>query len=155
MALTVVEQPAPKDGRLPPPNPPEVISTPCGDPWPKPYFFQDGLRRVEPYHYTYNTNVKERWRGRGILDVFASEFRDRPEEYYVRRYITKDLIVIAYHSNTRRVEGGHRDGTYTAEWPTSTLTTHHSQEWRCDIAYPSPTRASRDSAAYRRSPRRR
>lgn len=83
MALTVVDQPRPKDRRLPAPNPPKVATTPCGDLWPKPYFFQDGLRRVEPYHFTYNTNVKERWRGRELLDIFVSEFRDRPEEYYV------------------------------------------------------------------------
>jgi tRNA pseudouridine synthase 9 len=84
MALTVVESPLEKDERLPPPNPPDVAITPCGDMWPKPYFFQDGLRRVEPYHFTYKTNVKERWRGREILDIFASEFRDRPMDYYVR-----------------------------------------------------------------------
>jgi tRNA pseudouridine synthase 9 len=94
MALAVVEQPTPKDKRLPPPNPPEVITTPCGDPWPKPYFFQDGLRRVEPYHFTYNTNVKERWRGREILDIFASEFRDRPEEYYVCARVLTELLYL-------------------------------------------------------------
>jgi len=86
MALvTVPEPPPPKDARLPPPNPPDAATTPCGDMWPKPYFFQGGLRRVEPYHFTYNTNVKERWRGREVLDIFASEFRDRPAEYYMRR----------------------------------------------------------------------
>ncbi|KAK4466466.1 pseudouridine synthase [Cladorrhinum samala] len=57
---------------LPAPNPPV----------PRPYFFEDGLRRVAPYFYTYNTWVKERWRGRQLIDVFESEFRDRPLEYY-------------------------------------------------------------------------
>ncbi|KAI9759203.1 MAG: hypothetical protein M4579_002490 [Chaenotheca gracillima] len=61
--------------------PPEVVTTPC-DPWPRPYYLEDGLRRVLPYYYTYNTNCKERWRGREILDIFGSEFRDRPVEYY-------------------------------------------------------------------------
>lgn len=56
--------------------------TPC-DPWPRPYYLQDGLRRVQPYHFTYNTYCKERWRGRPILEIFADEFRDRPVEYYV------------------------------------------------------------------------
>jgi hypothetical protein len=55
-----------------------------GRPWPAPYYLHDGLRRVRPYHFTYNTWVKGRWRGRGILDVFASEFRDRTYDYYVR-----------------------------------------------------------------------
>jgi tRNA pseudouridine synthase 9 len=40
------------------------------------------LRRVSPYFYTYNTWCKERWRGRQLVDVFQSEFRDRPLEYY-------------------------------------------------------------------------
>jgi tRNA pseudouridine32 synthase len=81
MALTVVEPAIDSTDRLPPP--PAVVTTPC-DPWPRPYYLEDGLRRVAPYHFTYNTNVKERWRGRGILDIFRDEFRDRPEEYYVR-----------------------------------------------------------------------
>ncbi|KUJ11863.1 pseudouridine synthase [Mollisia scopiformis] len=60
---------------------PTVIVTPC-DPWPRPYYLENGLRRVAPYHFTYNTYCKERWRGRELLDIFSSEFRDRPLEYY-------------------------------------------------------------------------
>ena len=63
--------------------PPDVVTTPC-DPWPRPYYFEDGLRKVSPYHYTYNTYCKERWRGRELLDIFATEFRDRPQAYYVK-----------------------------------------------------------------------
>lgn len=51
-------------------------------PWPRPYYLKDGLRRVTPYFYTYNTWCKERWRGRELIQVFESEFRDRPLEYY-------------------------------------------------------------------------
>jgi tRNA pseudouridine synthase 9 len=76
----------------PPPPPPDVAITPC-DPWPRPYYLSDGLRRVAPYHFTYNTFCKQRWRGREILDVFASEFRDRPREYY-RSAIESGEIVI-------------------------------------------------------------
>ena len=61
---------------------PAVMTTPA-DPWPRPYYFEDGLRKVQPYHFTYNTYCKERWRGRELLDIFATEFRDRPLEYYV------------------------------------------------------------------------
>jgi tRNA pseudouridine synthase 9 len=71
-----------KDDKYPFVEPPPVVITPC-DPWPPPYYLEDGLRKVTPYHYTYNTFCKERWRGREILDIFASEFRDRPAEYYV------------------------------------------------------------------------
>jgi hypothetical protein len=63
-------------------GPSTVLVTPC-DPWPRPYYLENGLRRVAPYHFTYNTYCKERWRGRELLDVFSSEFRDRPLEYYV------------------------------------------------------------------------
>ncbi|KAI7199302.1 pseudouridine synthase [Hortaea werneckii] len=79
MAVTVVDPPVEQPDYLPPP--PKVVTTPC-DPWPRPYFLEDGLRRVKPYHFTYNTNVKQRWRGREILDIFTDEFRDRPKEYY-------------------------------------------------------------------------
>ena len=48
------------------------------------YYLEGGLRRVQPYHFTYHTNCKERWRGREILDIFCSEFRDRDLDYYVR-----------------------------------------------------------------------
>ncbi|RAO70750.1 uncharacterized protein BHQ10_006762 [Talaromyces amestolkiae] len=46
------------------------------------YYFEGGLRRVKPYHHTYNTYCKERWRGRTLYDIFTSEFRDRTPEYY-------------------------------------------------------------------------
>ncbi|PKY05558.1 DRAP deaminase [Aspergillus campestris IBT 28561] len=52
------------------------------DPWPAPYYLEGGFRRVTPYHYTYNTYCKERWRGRELVDIFTSEFRDRPQDYY-------------------------------------------------------------------------
>lgn len=47
------------------------------------YYFEGGFRRVKPYYHTYNTYCKERWRGRTLLDIFTSEFRDRTPEYYV------------------------------------------------------------------------
>lgn len=83
MALTTTEQP-PLSSRkaevfVPPPS---IITTPC-DPWPRPYYLEAGLRKVLPYHYTYNTYCKERWRGKEILQIFKTEFRDRPESYYV------------------------------------------------------------------------
>ena len=87
MALTAVKTLADsQDSRQKPGQefkpPPMVVTTPA-DPWPRPYYFEDGLRKVRPYHFTYNTYCKERWRGRELLDVFATEFRDRPEAYYV------------------------------------------------------------------------
>ncbi|CAZ83861.1 unnamed protein product [Tuber melanosporum] len=60
------------------PKPPKFVNPP---PVPQ-YSFEDGLRRVPPYQFSYNTYCKERWRGKGVLEVFWSEFRDRPLEYY-------------------------------------------------------------------------
>ena len=42
-----------------------------------------GLRKVAPYWYPYTTMAKERWLGRGILEIVSTEFRDRSMEYYV------------------------------------------------------------------------
>ncbi|KAI1439132.1 RluA family pseudouridine synthase [Xylaria sp. CBS 124048] len=61
--------------------------------WPAPYYLENGLRRVAPYHYTYNTWCKERWRGREILDIFESEFRDRPVPYYRHAIETGQVCV--------------------------------------------------------------
>ncbi|KAF7588600.1 hypothetical protein BBP40_005485 [Aspergillus hancockii] len=81
MALTPVDTAS----QVPPPvkRSPKVAITPC-EPLEAPYYFEGGFRRVKPYHYTYNTFCKERWRGRELEDIFTSEFRDRPPEYYVR-----------------------------------------------------------------------
>lgn len=79
-----------------PPKPislPDTIATPSGDPWPRPYYLENGLRRVAPYHFTYNTYCKQRWRGRTILDIFTSEFRDRDREYYRHAIETGQISV--------------------------------------------------------------
>lgn len=73
-------------------EPPAVAITPS-DPWPRPYYVEDGLRRVVPYHYTYNTWCKERWRGRKLMEIFEVEFRDRPAEYY-RNAVETGLVVV-------------------------------------------------------------
>ena len=46
------------------------------------YEYRNGLRYVPPYTYTYNTYCKDRWIGRGLLEVFSTEFRDREVSYY-------------------------------------------------------------------------
>ena len=75
----------------------EAIKTPSGDMWPRPYIIDDDLRRVEPYWYTYNTWCKERWRGRTLIEIFDSEFRDRPLDYY-RRAMESGAIYVNGHS---------------------------------------------------------
>ena len=100
MALTTVETPESLSsplGTLQPSKPldppPSVVTTPC-DPWPRPYYEEGGLRRVAPYHFTYNTYCKQRWRGRELLDIFVTEFRDRPAEYYVRHFPLYALFLL-------------------------------------------------------------
>lgn len=82
--------------KAPPPDPveqpPDVVVTPC-DPWPAPYYMEGGFRRVKPYHYTYNTHCKERWRGRTLEDIFTSEFRDRKPDYY-RKALEAGLVTV-------------------------------------------------------------
>lgn len=94
MALTTTTvDPFPLTDPDPPPAPPPAVAiTPC-DPWPRPYYLSEGLRRVAPYHFTYNTFCKERWRGREILDIFASEFRDRTREYYKHAIETGQISI--------------------------------------------------------------
>ncbi|KAJ5257041.1 hypothetical protein N7478_013145 [Penicillium angulare] len=89
MALVNVETPPPSKDVA---QPPDVCVTPC-DPYPPPYYLDGGFRRVKPYHYTYNTNCKERWRGRKLEDIFTSEFRDRTPEYY-RWALDQGLVAV-------------------------------------------------------------
>ncbi|PJF17630.1 Pseudouridine synthase [Paramicrosporidium saccamoebae] len=57
------------------------------------YWFENGLRKVKPYYFEYQTYAKERWLGRTVLDVFLKEFRDRPARYY-QEAIQRNLIMI-------------------------------------------------------------
>ena len=42
-----------------------------------------GLRKVNPYYFTFTTFTKGRWVGETILEVFSREFRAQPEQEYV------------------------------------------------------------------------
>ncbi|KAL2099107.1 hypothetical protein ACEWY4_005587 [Coilia grayii] len=46
------------------------------------YYFEGGLRKVHPYYYDFTTYCKGRWIGKTLLEVFSSEFRSEPVEYY-------------------------------------------------------------------------
>ncbi|KAL4807629.1 pseudouridine synthase [Aspergillus unguis] len=73
-------------------EPPKVAVTPC-EGLPVRYYFEGGLRRVYPYHYTYNTHCKERWRNRELVDIFTSEFRDREPGYYKKALESGNVCV--------------------------------------------------------------
>ncbi|KAA1105532.1 hypothetical protein PGT21_011055 [Puccinia graminis f. sp. tritici] len=68
------------------------------------WFFENGLRKVRPYLFEFSTYAKERWRGRSVIDVFSTDFRDRSPEYYAHavasgvikingKNIKKDVII--------------------------------------------------------------
>ncbi|OAV93034.1 hypothetical protein PTTG_02831 [Puccinia triticina 1-1 BBBD Race 1] len=68
------------------------------------WYFENGLRKVQPYLFQFSTYAKERWRGRSVIDVFSTDFRDRSPEYYAHavasgvikingKNIKKDVII--------------------------------------------------------------
>lgn len=46
------------------------------------YRIDGKLRKVDPYYFIYKTYCKQRWQERNILEVFTTEFRDKPASYY-------------------------------------------------------------------------
>ncbi|XP_029454420.1 RNA pseudouridylate synthase domain-containing protein 2 isoform X2 [Rhinatrema bivittatum] len=45
-------------------------------------YLESGLRKVRPYYFDFETYCKGRWVGKTLLQVFSSEFRAEPIEYY-------------------------------------------------------------------------
>ncbi|KAF7660237.1 hypothetical protein LDENG_00285700 [Lucifuga dentata] len=48
------------------------------------YYFEGGLRKVNPYYFDFKTYCKGRWIGKSLLEVFESEFRAESIEFYQR-----------------------------------------------------------------------
>ena len=79
---------------LPDPAPSDVpLTTPSGAAFAREYYVENGLRRIVPYYYTYNTFCKLRWRDQKLLDIFTTEFRDRPTEYYIKALADGKVVV--------------------------------------------------------------
>lgn len=38
------------------------------------YYFENGLRKVYPYYFGWNTTAKERWFSRTLYDIYSTEF---------------------------------------------------------------------------------
>ncbi|KAI9179772.1 DRAP deaminase [Blastocladiella emersonii ATCC 22665] len=57
------------------------------------YTFDNGLRRVTPYHYLYKTFAKQRWLGHSLIETFTREFADRPTEYYLNAIKTGGIQI--------------------------------------------------------------
>jgi len=67
------------------------------------YFFEKGLRKVNPYYFTFTTFTKGRWVGETILEVFSREFRAQPQQEYERCINAGTLTV-----NFEKVETDYR-----------------------------------------------
>jgi tRNA pseudouridine32 synthase len=81
----------------------ELMEAGNNDIWPRPYYFENGLRRLEAYDYTYNTWCKQRWRGRELLEVFESEFRDRPLAYYKAAMESGKIQINGKHASPSQI----------------------------------------------------
>lgn len=46
------------------------------------YYFENNLRKVYPYYFTYTTFCKGRWVGKKLIDVFSEEFRSHSKAEY-------------------------------------------------------------------------
>ncbi|KAF3086052.1 hypothetical protein TWF706_011775 [Orbilia oligospora] len=88
-------------------QPPAVAITPANPSIP-PWYFEGGMRRVKPYHYTYNTFCKERWRNKTIFEIYGTEFRDRPQEYYKNAVLTGMISIngVPTHSLDQIIRNG-------------------------------------------------
>ncbi|KAI3438886.1 hypothetical protein D9Q98_001301 [Chlorella vulgaris] len=51
---------------------------------PEDYLVVEGHRVVKPYHYDFCCNVRQRWLGRSIIDIFSKEFPARDRQHYVQ-----------------------------------------------------------------------
>lgn len=47
------------------------------------YYFENGLRKVYPYYFTFSTFAKERWIGKTALEVFLQDFHGTETEEYI------------------------------------------------------------------------
>lgn len=57
------------------------------------YYFENGLRKVYPYNFTYTSYCKGRWIGKPLIDIFIKEFRAHPKEQYEKSIISGGLTV--------------------------------------------------------------
>ncbi|VDI47010.1 Hypothetical predicted protein [Mytilus galloprovincialis] len=47
------------------------------------YYFENGLRKVYPYYFTFSSFCKQRWNGKTVLDIFTKDFHGTETEEYI------------------------------------------------------------------------
>ncbi|CCK72473.1 bifunctional DRAP deaminase/tRNA pseudouridine synthase RIB2 KNAG_0K01080 [Huiozyma naganishii CBS 8797] len=68
---------------------------------------EGSYRKVAPYYQVYRTHCKERWRGRLLVDVFTSEFRDQSIEHYKALITSGGVLVNGVPSiSTTKIQNG-------------------------------------------------
>ncbi|CUM53290.1 uncharacterized protein AC631_00559 [Debaryomyces fabryi] len=65
------------------------------------YYFENGLRKVKPYYFTYKTHVKSRWIGKTVHEVFTTELGQDSD--VTKQEITNKII---YISSNQGMKGG-------------------------------------------------
>ena len=61
------------------------------------YYYENGLRKVYPYWFGWNTFVKERWLGRTLLDIYETEFFRATASFSVKNLIESGKIRVNGH----------------------------------------------------------
>lgn len=72
------------------------------------YYFENRLRKVYPYYFTFTSFTKGRWVGETIYNVFAREFRAQSAEDYERR-IKSGTLTVNYEKVTPDYKLQHND----------------------------------------------
>nr|XP_039260815.1 RNA pseudouridylate synthase domain-containing protein 2-like [Styela clava] len=57
------------------------------------YYFENGFRKVVPYDHKYDTFCKGRWEGKSLREIYTSEFRLHPVQFYEKSIEEKRLMV--------------------------------------------------------------
>lgn len=63
------------------------------------YYFENGLRRVKPYYFSFKTHVKSRWLNRTIIDIFTQELGQNPG--IIKQEIMDELIYVITNQGKR------------------------------------------------------
>jgi hypothetical protein len=58
------------------------------------YYYENGLRKVYPYWFLWNTYVKERWFNRTLLDVYQTEFFRATRSHSLEHLISTGKIKV-------------------------------------------------------------
>lgn len=57
------------------------------------YYIENGLKKVAPYFYQYQTFAKSRWIGQTLGQIFAQEFKAKPLNYYEKEICRGNIKV--------------------------------------------------------------